>query len=74
MTDDNGLSVLDDPRLFQSDFFKCVAQELLVLKTDVGDDAQVGLNDVGAVEPATQPCLDDGNIDVAPCEVVKCHC
>ena len=50
-----------------------VAEELLVFKAHIGDDAQFGSNDIGAIEPATKSCLDNSDIDVAPSEVVECH-
>ena len=54
--------MLDDAGFLAGNLFQRVAQELYVVKADVGDDAHQRLDDVGAVESAAQPHFDDGYI------------
>ena len=54
---------LRDARLFGGDLADGVAEELAVVEAQAGDAADKrSLNDVGRVENATQPDLDDGQV------------
>ena len=73
LTDDDWDARLDDACLFRGDFGERVAKILCVFETDIGDDAQVWRYDVCAVEAATEPDFDDGDIDTDALEVVHRH-
>ena len=45
---------LDDACFLAGNLLQCVAQKLYMVKADVCDDAYQGLDDVGAVHPASQ--------------------
>ncbi len=49
---------LDDPRLLSGDQVERIAELLLVVIADAGDDAQGRLTDVGAVESSSQADFD----------------
>ena len=51
-----------------------IAEEAHVVEADVSDDCEVGADDVGAVETATQSDLDDCYVDLLLGKVVKGHC
>ena len=57
-------ALLEDAGLFSGDFPDGVAEQLAVVQADIGHDAQVRFQDIGAVEPAAEPRFDDGRIDV----------
>lgn len=40
-----------------------------MVKADVGDDGEVGADDIGAVETSAKPDFDDGYIDLLFCKV-----
>ena len=48
--DDDGCVGLDDACLLVGNLGQCVAQESYVVKADVGDDCEVGRDDIGTVE------------------------
>ena len=54
---------LDDPRLLPGDVGQRRAGELVVVHADVGDDGDLGVDDVGGVPPPEQADLDDGDVD-----------
>ena len=44
-----------------------------MIKTDVGNDTQVRLNDVGAVQSSSRPTSMDGYIHLLFSEIGECH-
>ena len=44
-----------------------------MVEADVGNDAQVGTDDVGAVQPAAQSYFDDGHVNLFVGKVAECH-
>ena len=64
---------LDDACLFRGYLGECVAKELGVVETYVGDDAEVGGDDVGAVEPSSHAYLHHCHIDLFGCKIVECQ-
>ena len=44
-----------------------------MVETDIGDDREVGRDDVGAVETSSKAYLDDGHIDLLLGKVVEGH-
>ena len=63
--------MFDDARFLRGYLGECVAKELDVVEADVGDDTQDRCDDVGAVEPAPQAHLDNGEIDLLLSKVLK---
>ncbi len=61
-TDNHRDARFDDSRFFGGDLGQCVAQILHVVVSDVGDDAEVGGDDVGAVEPASKTHFNDCHV------------
>ena len=64
---------LDDAGFLTGYLCQRVAQKLGVVERDVGDHAQHGGDDVGAVEPSAQAHLNHCIVHIAFLEVVKCH-
>ena len=60
--------------LLPSNLCQCVAQKLGVVETDVGDNADQRLNDVGAVQSSAQSHFYNGNIDFLFLEILESHC
>ena len=50
-----------------------VTKELGMVKRDIRDDAEHGLDDVGRVETTAQSHFDDCDIDLAICKVAESH-
>ena len=44
-----------------------------MVETNVGNDTQVGLNDVGAVQSSSKADLYNGNIHLLFSEISECH-
>ena len=44
-----------------------------MVETDVGDDAQIGRNQVGAIQPTSQSYLNNRHIHMAVCKIAECH-
>ena len=57
-------TLLDDAGLLACDGLQRVAEELGVVKPDVGDDGEQGGDDVGAVQAPAHADLDDGDVDL----------
>jgi hypothetical protein len=53
---------LDDAGFFRRDFFQRVAEPLLVVERDVGDDAGQRRDDVGRVEPSAEAGFPDHQV------------
>ena len=68
-----GDAILDDAGLLGGNLLQRVAEELRVVKADIGDDAQQRRDDVGAVETAAHANFDDGDVDLLAGEVVEGH-
>ena len=61
-----------DARLMGRDRLKALAQEGLVIETDLGDDGDEGMiDDVGRVEQTTHARLDDAHFDIFTSEDLK---
>ena len=73
LANDHRRALFDDARLLARNLRQRVAQELYVVEADVGDDAQVGPDDVGAVQPSAQAHLDDGHIHPTVGKVAESH-
>ena len=71
LADDYRHAVLDDAGLLACNEGKRVAEELLVVERDVGDDAEVGADDVGAIQTASQADLHDSHIDLLLSEILE---
>ena len=56
--------LLEDAGFLVGDLPDRMAEEVAVVEADIGDDGEVGLQDIGAVEPAAEPRLDHGDVDV----------
>ena len=67
--DDDGNTRLDDTSLLGCDGRQGVAKELLVVEADVGDDGEVRVDDIGAVQTATETHFDDCHIHLLLCEI-----
>ena len=67
----NGHAGFDDAGFLARDERQGVAEELRVVETYVGDDAEVGRDDIGAVETATHAHLDDSHINLLSGEIVE---
>ena len=55
----------EDAGLFAGDLGDGVAEVVLVVERDVGDDGEEGVDDVGGVETAAQADFEDGDVDRA---------
>ena len=73
LSDDNRDAWLDDAGFLCGDLVQCIAQELHVVHADVGDDAELGDDDVGAVQATAQSDFDDGDVDLLFGKVVEGH-
>ena len=62
---DNGDAGLDDPGFLEGDLPERRAEMLLVVPGDRGDDRDERADDVGRVEPAAHPDLEDRDVDPA---------
>ncbi len=71
--EDGGAVGAEDAGLFAGDLGEGIAQPLLMIEIDVGDDGEEGFDDVGGVEAAAESDLEDGEVDVAAGEVVEGH-
>ena len=60
---------LRDARLLPGDALNGLAQEFRVLALDVGDDRNLGQEDVGGIQPSSHAHLDNGDVDRALLEV-----
>ena len=58
-------TLLDDRELLRRDLLARVAEHVGVLEPDVREQDDVRAEDVRRVEPAAEPGLDDGDVDVA---------
>ena len=63
----------NNTRLFRRNKGQGIAQKVHVVKTDIGNDAQFRYNDVGGVQPPSQPYFDNGNIYRLPGKIVESH-
>ncbi len=63
--------VLEDAGFFSGDVGQGRAQLGHVIVTDAGDGGDIGLDDVGAIQPAAEARLDDGDIDFIVGEVFE---
>ena len=63
----------DDARFFSGNGFDGISKQGRVVGTDVGNNRNLRLDDVGGVEPSAQAHLHNGNIYLAMPEVVKSH-
>ena len=61
-SDDRRHSRLDDMRLVSGNLLDCFAEDFHVIKTDAGDNGQLGLNHVCRIEPSAKTHLDKSNI------------
>ena len=66
-------SQLDDASFLHGDFIKRVAQHLGMVVTDVGDDRNQRMDNVGAVETTTQAHFYNGDIHSLVSEVLEGH-
>ena len=57
-SDNHRDSLLDDAGLLCGDFLQGIAEQIAMVKSDAGDHAQLRSDDIGAVKPASEPCLD----------------
>ena len=73
LADDDRYARLDDAGFFAGYFGERVAQELYMVKADVGDDAKVGRDDVRAVQPSAQPHFDDRHLHLLLLEIPEGH-
>lgn len=64
---------LDDAGLFGGYLGEGVAEELGVVEPDVGNDAEVGGDDVGAVKPPAHAYLHHCHVDLFGGEIVECQ-
>ena len=44
-----------------------------MVEADIGDEAQVGMNNIGTVQSSAKSYFDDSNIDLLSGEVMECH-
>ncbi len=61
---DEGAVGAEDAGFFAGDLGEGVAEVVLVVEGDVGDDGDEGVDDVGGVETASQAYFEDGYVDV----------
>ena len=73
LADHHGDAGFDNAGLLAGDQRQRIAQQVLVVVADVGDDAQQRRDDVGAVQPAAQPDFDDGDVHALAGKVVEGH-
>src|SRR5688572_28585112 len=73
LRNDKGGILLDDPGFFGCNPWQCVTQQLLMIKSNICDQANVGLNHIGAVKSPAQSNLHNGDIHFLRCEIFKCH-
>ena len=69
----HGHTFLDDAGLLCGDLRGCVAEYLRVVHGDVGDYAQIGPHNVGAVEPAAQSHLHHSHVNALAGEIFQSH-
>jgi hypothetical protein len=67
----DGPVFLDDARLFRSDFFERVAEILLVVETDGGDDGNNRRDDIRRVKPSAHSGFDDGDLNAFTAEMFE---
>ena len=60
---DEGAVGAEDAGLFAGDLGDGVAEVVLVVEGDVGDDGEEGFDDVGGVETAAEAYFEDGDVD-----------
>ena len=60
---DEGAVGAEDAGLFAGDLGDGVAEVVLVVERDVGDDGEEGVDDVGGVETAAEAHFEDGDVD-----------
>ena len=60
---DEGAVGAEDAGLFAGDLGDGVAEVVLVVEGDVGDDGEEGVDDVGGVETAAEAYFEDGDVD-----------
>lgn len=65
---------LDDARLFGRYVCDGGAENIAVVESDVGDDAQDGLQDVRGIEPSSESRFHDGHFHPRLGEAVESHC
>ncbi len=73
LADDHRRVGFDDACLLRGYLGQRVAQELHVVEADVGDDAEVRTDDVGAVEPSAQAYLHHGHVHPLLGEIIERH-
>jgi hypothetical protein len=66
---DNYACCVSNCQLLFRDLLDRVAEYLGVLERDVREQDDLGLDDVGCVEPSPQPGLDDGDVDLSVAEL-----
>ena len=71
--DDDGNLMFDDAGLFGSDRGQGIAQQVHMVVADIGDDREIGGDDIGAVEAAAETDFNDGDIDVVSRKIVEGH-
>ena len=74
LTYDHRHSRLDDACFLGSYLREGVAEELLVVEADIGNDREVGHDDIGAVEATAETYFNDSNINLLFCKVEKGEC
>ena len=62
---DEGAVGAEDAGLFAGDLGDGVAEVVLMVEGDVGDDGEEGVDDVGGVESASEAYFEDGDVDRA---------
>ena len=61
---DGGDAGAEDSGFFAGDVSDGVAEKLLVIEIDVGDDREDGLDDVGGIQASTHADFEDGDFDL----------
>ena len=74
LADDNRYPGLDDAGLLHRNLFQGAAEELRVVKADVGNDGEGGGDDIRAVQSSTHASLNDSDIHSLVRKILKRHC
>src|SRR6266478_1076473 len=68
-----GNRTLQDTGLFGCDFVQRVAEKILVVEIDAGDDGNGGRKNVGGIEAAAEAYFEDAEFDALTSERFECH-
>lgn len=73
LANDGGDVWFDDACFFGGDELEGIAEDVHMVVADVGNDGEVGGDDIGAIKASSEAGFDDCDVDLLFDEVVECH-